>query len=1013
MPKVKDALGYLEKVKKKFYDRPNVYNQFLEIMKEFKAQTINTEGVIKRVTTLFQGHRELILGFNQFLPPGYKITDPTVPPPEPPQQKPTVEFNHAVKYVAKIKQRFESRPEVYEEFLEILHAYQEKRTTETAIEQVKAKVQNLFRGHPDLLDDFNYFLPPEASGALPAGVAKQQKKKRPRKEEPGGTSSVPPLGVRRMDSGPIGVPPPPPVRAGTSPIASSTMSAPGLPTANRRISGNIGGMIPPGPYATVSYPPDSKKEMQLFEKIKMIVPRSLYVQLMRVLNLFSCNIITRAELMSLVDDLFLKNPKFAEFAIKFKEVLGYNEWEENQLMTHMRSNFYAFVSSVDFTTCTQVTPSYRLLPAEIPCPPCSGRSILGDSVLNDTCISIPTGTEDQSFKSSRKNQYEEALFKVEDERYEIDMMIENNAAAIRVLQPLCDKIEVLTLEQASAFKLDNSVDILHIRAMARIYGDAWYDIIRLLRLNPSTAIPVILKRLKQKDVEWRRARENMKKTWQDVVKANYHRSLDHRSFTFKSEEKKRLSSKFLIAELKDLCEKMAEGAEEKGVFTNASLQPSLYNYCMNFSLDDQAVHPELLDLIERCINHLPDEDRSQLLSFWNGFVLHFLNATDKSDLLDGPDASTRPVRLSMSAWALEETINPMRRHTRESNLFFGNLSFYVFFRLHQFLYSRWKTCRDLALAKPDGESVYQQFKELVYKLLDNQVDQVTYEDNLRALVGAKSYPMFTIDKLVAAIVKQMQTVAGSALSQKLISLYGYEHSRALDKSVAAGDDPLERSALLARMYLMNCSSLLNEDDHCIQIEFFKDSNEMGIAFLENVGSAEAKPSSAAWEQYLDRYLSTRSDLLSSGTNPFLRRNLRRAQQRRPSPDPTVTINALESKICRRTFKTYYIEDTEDMFYRRRPTTRRIRYGRLKARFAAWWEKQPAFLDKPDEIPAMFRAPAPMEVSELDMAASGAPSPPPEPTGAERDALLLPLSSSSPRSPDPDVATHLAQPMDLS
>jgi paired amphipathic helix protein Sin3a len=102
MPKVKDALGYLEKVKKKFFDRPNVYNQFLEIMKEFKAQTINTEGVIKRVTTLFQGHRELILGFNQFLPPGYKITDPTVPPAEP-APKPTVEFNHAVKYVAKIK----------------------------------------------------------------------------------------------------------------------------------------------------------------------------------------------------------------------------------------------------------------------------------------------------------------------------------------------------------------------------------------------------------------------------------------------------------------------------------------------------------------------------------------------------------------------------------------------------------------------------------------------------------------------------------------------------------------------------------------------------------------------------------------------------------------------------------------------------------------------------------------------------------------------------------------------
>ena len=29
---------------------------------------INTEGVIKRVKTLFKGHRELILGFNTFLP---------------------------------------------------------------------------------------------------------------------------------------------------------------------------------------------------------------------------------------------------------------------------------------------------------------------------------------------------------------------------------------------------------------------------------------------------------------------------------------------------------------------------------------------------------------------------------------------------------------------------------------------------------------------------------------------------------------------------------------------------------------------------------------------------------------------------------------------------------------------------------------------------------------------------------------------------------------------------------
>jgi paired amphipathic helix protein Sin3a len=42
-------------------------------MKEFKAQAIDTPGVIERVLQLFHGNRELFLGFNAFLPRGYKI----------------------------------------------------------------------------------------------------------------------------------------------------------------------------------------------------------------------------------------------------------------------------------------------------------------------------------------------------------------------------------------------------------------------------------------------------------------------------------------------------------------------------------------------------------------------------------------------------------------------------------------------------------------------------------------------------------------------------------------------------------------------------------------------------------------------------------------------------------------------------------------------------------------------------------------------------------------------------
>ncbi|CDO73182.1 hypothetical protein BN946_scf185007.g237 [Trametes cinnabarina] len=70
---VSDALGYLDAVKQQFQDKPDVYNHFLDIMKDFKSQVIDTPGVIERVSMLFHGNPYLIQGFNTFLPPGYRI----------------------------------------------------------------------------------------------------------------------------------------------------------------------------------------------------------------------------------------------------------------------------------------------------------------------------------------------------------------------------------------------------------------------------------------------------------------------------------------------------------------------------------------------------------------------------------------------------------------------------------------------------------------------------------------------------------------------------------------------------------------------------------------------------------------------------------------------------------------------------------------------------------------------------------------------------------------------------
>ena len=41
-----DAMDFLDRVREVFSDRPFIYNNFLAVMKEFKDQTISTDGVI-------------------------------------------------------------------------------------------------------------------------------------------------------------------------------------------------------------------------------------------------------------------------------------------------------------------------------------------------------------------------------------------------------------------------------------------------------------------------------------------------------------------------------------------------------------------------------------------------------------------------------------------------------------------------------------------------------------------------------------------------------------------------------------------------------------------------------------------------------------------------------------------------------------------------------------------------------------------------------------------------------
>ncbi|OMO57274.1 Paired amphipathic helix [Corchorus capsularis] len=151
-----DAVAYLTAVKETFHDQREKFDGLLEIMKDFKDQRTDTPGVVERVKELLKGHRDLILGFNNFLPRDFEIRLPPEDEQQPPQKKP-MEFDEAICFVNKIKIRFQGDDDrVYKSFLDILNKY---RKQNKSITEVRQEVAALFKDHPDLLSEFIRFLP--------------------------------------------------------------------------------------------------------------------------------------------------------------------------------------------------------------------------------------------------------------------------------------------------------------------------------------------------------------------------------------------------------------------------------------------------------------------------------------------------------------------------------------------------------------------------------------------------------------------------------------------------------------------------------------------------------------------------------------------------------------------------------------------------------------------------------------------------------------------------------------
>ncbi|BBG94142.1 SIN3-like 4 [Prunus dulcis] len=656
-----DALAYLKAVKDIFQDNRDKYEEFLEVMKDFKAQRIDTAG-----------HRELILGFNTFLPKGYEITLPLEDEQQPPQKKP-VEFEEAINFVNKIKTRFQGDD------------HENKSITE-----VYQEVAALFQEHSDLLVEFTHFLP-DTSGTASIHFAPSHRNAMLRDR----SSAMPPMRQMHVDKKErtmgsyadhdLSVDRPDPDHDRALMKVDKEQRRRGEKEKERREDrerrerdrddrdfdhdGSRDFNMQHFPHKRKSarrtedlateqlHPGMYGQEFAYCDKVKEKLRNpDDYQEFLKCLHIFSKEIITRSELQSLVGDLLGRYPDLMDGFDEFLACCEKKEslWNEGHLPRSVKvedrdrdrdrerddgvkdreretrerdrlekngasgnkevggQKIYIFsskdkylakpINELDLSTASAV------LQAIYPIPSASQRTELASEVLNDHWVSVTSGSEDYSFKHMRKNQYEESLFRCEDDRFELDMLLESVNVTTKRVEELLEKINNNTIKMDSPIRIEEHFTALNLRCIERLYGDHGLDVMDVLRKNGPLALPVILTRLKQKQEEWARCRSDFNKVWADIYAKNYHKSLDHRSFYFKQQDTKSLSTKALLAEIKEISEKKRKEDDVLLSIAAGNRRPIIPN--LEFEYPDPEIHEDLLHY----------EQLDKVMKIWTTFL---------------------------------------------------------------------------------------------------------------------------------------------------------------------------------------------------------------------------------------------------------------------------------------------------------------------------------------------------------------------------------------------------------
>jgi len=229
--------------------------------------------------------------------------------------------------------------------------------------------------------------------------------------------------------------------------------------------------------------------------------------------------------------------------------------------------------------------------------------------------------------------------------------------------------------------------------------------------------------------------------------------------------------------------------------------------------------------------------------------------------------------------------------------------------------------------------VYMYLLDACEKVFDNELDQATFEEHMRWFFGEKAYHLFTMDKLITALVKQVQTIVGDNKCQELWTLL--QNANIAAEGAGMSDADIVR-------YRREAGRHVGQDDHLYRLEWARDTRAMRV-FLMSPEDASVDGGDR-WREYVTTYVMrlptewvppgpVDEDGERAAPSPFLKRTRRMGDGR-----AVVVDDAMSVRIQRPAYKLVYEAGAEDFIW-----WPRGRAGTWETRARAAAERRKAFL----------------------------------------------------------------------